>query len=87
MTTTVAIISVAMIIMMIVTGTYDDHHDKMVIMTMITATYDLNFETSARKRLMVSLKLKRFQENYPEDDVDAFDGHKSLTMDKTCIYR
>ena len=30
MTTTVAIISVAMIIMMIMTGTYDDHHDKMV---------------------------------------------------------
>ena len=72
MTTTVAIISVAMIM----TGTYDDHHDKMVIMMMITATYDLNLETSARKRLMVSLKLKlkRFQENFPEDDVDAFDG-------------
>ena len=68
MTTTVAIISVAMIM----TGTYDDHHDKMVIMMMITATYDLNFETSARKRLMVSLKLKRFQENYPKDNVDAF---------------
>ena len=72
MTTTVAIISVAMIM----TGTYDDHHDKMVIMMMITSTYDLNLETSARKRLMVSLKLKRFQENYPKDDVDALvDNH------------
>ena len=58
MTTTGAIISVAMIIMMILKGTYDDHYDGMVIKRMITATYDLNLETSARKRLMVSLKLK-----------------------------
>ena len=58
MTTTGAIISVAMIIMMILKGTHDDHHDKMVIKMMIMATYHLNLETSARKRLMVSLKLK-----------------------------
>ena len=51
--------------MMMMAGTYNDHPDKMVIMMIITATYDLNLETSARKRLMVSLKLKGFKRVTP----------------------
>ena len=50
-TKAVVIISVKMIIMMTMTGAYDDHHDKTVIMMIMSRTYDDHHD-----RIMIMMK-------------------------------